>query len=378
MKIALLFTLVLIIPIAFASPLEDDLRATYGKEGITASTGHFNDVWARDSMFAAWGSLVLNDTEIVNVTLHTLLNAQRNGQIPLKVAHGIQPLKFIGIKTAWPRIVYYRNDKSSSKVVDSNCLFLITLEKYVSETHDYSLLENWTLIDSVYSWQLSQDTDNNSLIEQGTYADWADSLKREGETLYANACFAGSSIAMTKMARYSGQDDLKYIFNHKLTAEALQEFWNGDYYDEMQGNGVLDTAGNLLMIYFNLTNHSTEILSAIADASPNAALPVTMTPKHAFSEKSSLLYFAGMGDYHEKQRWSWIAALQLLVEKQYDYDAYKANSAWWKQKIDKDNGVYEVYEPDGSPVKRFFYKSEKPFAWGSGMMILVIDENLKV
>ena len=37
--------------------------------------------------------------------------------------------------------------------------------------------------------------------------------------------------------------------------------------------------------------------------------------------------------------------------------------------IEKDNDVYEVYEQNGHPLKRFWYKSEKQFTWGAGFFI---------
>ncbi len=37
--------------------------------------------------------------------------------------------------------------------------------------------------------------------------------------------------------------------------------------------------------------------------------------------------------------------------------------------IVKYNGVYEVYEKDGTPLKRIFYRSEHPFAWSAGLFL---------
>lgn len=41
------------------------------------------------------------------------------------------------------------------------------------------------------------------------------------------------------------------------------------------------------------------------------------------------------------------------------------------EQIVKYNGVYEIYEKNGKPVKRMFYQSEHPFAWSAGLYLWV-------
>ena len=41
------------------------LRSNYTDAGIVAGKDHFSDVWARDSLFASFGSIALGDTEVV-------------------------------------------------------------------------------------------------------------------------------------------------------------------------------------------------------------------------------------------------------------------------------------------------------------------------
>jgi len=42
-----------------------NLRQCYSDQGILAGLKHFDDYWARDSLYACWGALKLKDYEIV-------------------------------------------------------------------------------------------------------------------------------------------------------------------------------------------------------------------------------------------------------------------------------------------------------------------------
>lgn len=40
------------------------------------------------------------------------------------------------------------------------------------------------------------------------------------------------------------------------------------------------------------------------------------------------------------------------------------------KRIIQDHGVYEIYEQNGNPLKRTFYRSDGPFAWNAGLYVL--------
>ena len=42
------------------------LQSRYTSDGILAGETHFSDTWIRDCCFAGWGSLAINDTEVIN------------------------------------------------------------------------------------------------------------------------------------------------------------------------------------------------------------------------------------------------------------------------------------------------------------------------
>ncbi|HEX9817455.1 MAG TPA: hypothetical protein VGA89_00980 [Patescibacteria group bacterium] len=40
-------------------------------------------------------------------------------------------------------------------------------------------------------------------------------------------------------------------------------------------------------------------------------------------------------------------------------------------------GIYECYERNGQPMKRWLYRSEKPFAWAAGIIVSAFDQYQK-
>ncbi|MCM2325250.1 MAG: hypothetical protein NDI94_02215, partial [Candidatus Woesearchaeota archaeon] len=92
-------------------------------------------------------------------------------------------------------------------------------------------------------------------------------------------------------------------------------------------------------------------------------------PKYPKSLAYLPLRLVGLGDYHNGLSWLWLGAISSAAKKKIGMD----NEA--KEMLDKIGAliskygeVFEVYEK-GMPVKRMLYKSEKPFAWSSGLFI---------
>jgi hypothetical protein len=54
------------------------------------------------------------------------------------------------------------------------------------------------------------------------------------------------------------------------------------------------------------------------------------------------------------------------------------------KKVIEYNGICEIYEKNGSPVQRRFYRSEGPFAWSAGLylwaneLIVIGRKNMKL
>ena len=136
-----------------------------------------------------------------------------------------------------------------------------------------------------------------------------------------------------------------------------------------------------MAITFNIANkkQSLKIQRCIKRFKINQAVPSkTNYPKYPSTRVSLINHLGGLGDYHNGLSWLWLGCLDAIAKNKIGMK--KQAKQLLKQIAEiivKHNGVYEVYEQNGKPVKRFLYKSEHPFAWSSGLFIYAVH-NLKL
>jgi glycogen debranching enzyme len=352
--------------------LKRDLEECITSHGVFASTGVFRDLWARDSMFAVPGLLESGNAKGAHDSISRLLFAERNGQIPLKIARGSQFWRLVGFRMSGRAVAMYGNDKSPDAAIDPNMLLIIGLREYVESSNDLSILDDWTRLERAYAWLLVHMDPQTNLLVQGRYSDWADSLVRSGSTTYAQVIFCEALKSLAWLSRRLHEPDDQFVYMYKKARSALSRLWRGKYFAESLTSNRFDSAANLLAIKYGLTtsDQTKSILRECAlRAKPWILCPPMIEPSHPLCEKSFLVALAGMGAYHETHRWSWIGATYLMALKKHNPKHYSIVRDGWFKKIIADDGVYEVYEADGRPVKRLLYRSQKPFAWGAAMMI---------
>lgn len=332
---------------------------------IHPGSSHFSDCWIRDSLFSCFASLQLKDIVVVKKTLKYILREMsKEGQIPLRIGQKNILLKILGIKGK--RGVVYLDDKSSSIVLDSNSLFIIIakmLERKLEERFfDQKILER------IFNWLLLYDRDKDFLIEQDKYADWQDSIKREGKVLYTNILF-------WKAAHTLGKKDIAA----KIKKAIFKNFWNGRYFYDTEKIKSLAVDGNLLAIFFGLTNknQSISILKSILNASKKELLDNSY-PKYEKRYVFLPFFFIGMQDYHNGVKWLWLSSLFCLLLFRFHFVEWKDLYKKISELIEKENGVFEIYKNQKS-VRRLFYCSERDFSWNAAFFILLcyeIDKNI--
>ena len=366
--------------------LKRDLRSCYAKEGIFAGLRHFDDYWARDGFFAGLGALELEDYNIVRKQLNLFSKFQKkDGELPLRVGSYNILSKFMGFKRKRELKPRYEQDKLGSHAVDPNSLFVNLGYEYYQKTRDISFLRKkvWSFKKSV-DWLLS--VSENLLISEKKYGNWADSLKKEGKVFYSNVCFVRSLYCISNILKTVGENKLAREYK-QLYIEAknnLEIFWtetdtNTGYYIDWisdKKRSYFSTDGNVLAIVWNLTKKKKQILNFMEKNSLNKGFCVkTNFPSYESQFIYPPLKYLGMKDYHNGQKWLWLGFLDVVAKYE---NGKKKKSKRELQKILqivlKYDNVYEVYEEDGKPVNRLFYKSEVPFAWSSGIGIYALSK----
>lgn len=332
------------------------LRSDYSKLGILAGSNQFSDVWTRDACFACFGALELKDYDIVKQTLATVLKYQRrDGLLPFRVGDYNILLKLFGIKLKKKPRPRYVDDKRSSEVKDSNSLIIILANKYVKKSKDLDFAKKY-----YNKLRKALDYYKKDLIYELPYGNWCDSVPKKGKVLYTNVLFWKSITALDELGK-----KIKRAEGLDLIADAMKErinstFWNGLYFNDTDSNSVFDSCGNLLAVIFGLTNPNQK-KSILKFMEKCCLVGFTVRTSHPPYKSASFIdRMGGMADYHNL-RWLWIGCLYSLFNK-------KVLSKI-ADKINQYGMVFEVYERNGRPVKRFFYRSEINFAWSSGLFI---------
>ncbi|MFC1752082.1 amylo-alpha-1,6-glucosidase [Thermoproteota archaeon] len=359
------------------------LRSRYTDHGILAGRTHFSDIWLRDSCFASFGSLSAGDFDIVKQNLITMINNMgERGQIPLRIGQKYFYLNYFGIKgRPKPR---YVEDKGVSIPADSNTLFTITAEAYISKSKDLDFARDYfPLLKQAVDWTFNLDEDHDLLIEEGPYAGWADSVRKRGKVLYSNVLHYKALDSFGRICRMINKNTEASHYENltKKIKEKMDDlFWNGQYYIDWihrHRHTYFSADGNLLAIIFGLADRAkaSKILRCIHELDLDHGFSSqTSYPKYRYRHIFPLFFPFQIQDYHNGLHWLWINCVYAVARHRLGYkdDAVKIIEATAHQ-IVKYKGVYEVYFK-GKPVKRFFYKSEKGFAWSAGLFVWACKE----
>ncbi len=372
----------------------DNLRQCYSENGIIAGKQHFTDIWARDSCQAGLGAARADEQDKAQVkkNLKTLIRYQReDGLIPLRVGAGTLLFKLISKKLGnfmanvtnrKPAAIYTTaKDKpfTNSEVIDSGTWLVIAVNDYAVQTNDWDFAKaNFIALEKAIRWTEAQDKDDDGLIEEGPYANWADSIAKKGKVLYSNILYAKALKSISNISEMIGKKTGDFSKKAERTKEAINKvFWNGRYYIDWIDDKVHDdmpTYGNALAIVFGIADSSKG--NKIADEI-NKVFGGNMhfNPHSEKMGKNAypLMKVCGMADYSSLS-WLLIGCMDSVAKLKLGRkrEARKVLAAV-ADRIIAHNCVYEIYDKKGRPVKRLMYKSEGPFAWSAGLYLFAYD-----
>ena len=358
---------------------QKSLKSCYNNYGVSAGKHHFVDIWARDSFFSLLGT---KDFSILKSNITSFLKfTDKNGFVPYRILlSSINLLKYYGkpILLNKPR-PNYRSFQTGGLVVDGGLLLVILLNYYISQTKDYKFLnDNWIKIISIHNFYNKYR--KNNLLHQDLLCEWYDAVYKPGYGLYLNVLYLKFLKDLSILANYQNDLSLKnscLTIKSVLTNDLLNKFWNGEFlidWIDYKKHNVFNPNYNLLAVIFDVIDdmHQKIIIHSIDKRyKQNDFFLETSYPKYPFWRIPFYNYMLGVGDYCNGLKWLQSICLYSIALKrsgrQKDADRIIETVA---TKIVEYNDVYEVYESNGKPVNRLFYKSESPFAWNSGLFIL--------
>jgi glycogen debranching enzyme len=362
-------------------------RLLNGEEKLVLDAGwrNFREPWARDFGFASFGLVALNEFRVTRETLEAFLIYQRpTGQFPVKIhsTGGFERYLHSFLKREQPVDVplkpkYVTGHKTIS--ADGSALLVIAALNYARVAQDDQFARiHWPAYKRAMLWLEGFALDKDGLLQQAAYADWADSIARQGRVLYTNVVYWKALDDMAKAAvTYGTPEDQRY-FREKSwqVGESIADhFWRPDlgYFVTHRTLDNLSSAGNLLAVAWDLA--TAEQAHGILDAMRafDMASPVPTRVVHrAYPKKLVALEnrLAGISYYHTNAAWLWLGAWHViaLVRAERTAEAEELIHRM-AEVIVRDGEVHEVYAPDGRYASTFWYTSEAPLTWSAGMVV---------
>ncbi len=364
-----------------------DLRSNYRHRGVHAGHTHFSDFWTRDFCFASLGIMKLGDNAAVKRGIENFLQFQKpDGFVPFLIGTKYFLLKYLGLPVKH-RVPTYGDHKSKSAVVDQNPLIVMASCNYVKKSRDKRFAEkHFHELKKAVDWSISRDINKVYLMEEKYYANWADSIKKNGEVLYSNVCFYKSVADFAEICKICGRKSLfvEYAdYARKIKNSINEKFWNGRHYADWIDNGkkydFFASDGNFLAVMWGIADRekAKKIIEYAGEIKIDFPVPCrTNYPRYPAAYESGLMRLIMLGDYHNASlAWLWLGCCLAVAKKKAGLEKEAAETLErMAEIINRHNMVYEVYEMDGRPVKRMIYKSEIHFAWSSGMFIYAVNE----
>jgi GH15 family glucan-1,4-alpha-glucosidase len=363
------------------------LTSTLNKEILHAGYRNFSESWARDFGFAAYGLLTLKQYNPVKETLEAFFWHQTpEGQLPVK-------LHSVNVVTRFLHSFFEREQSTETLLkpkyisghgapsLDGQALLVIAALAYTQETGNKDFLENhWDELKAAMRWleNYRKGPDEDPLLHQGAFADWADSIARRGRVLYTNIVYwkALSEMAIAATRLDLQQESVFYFVKAENVLRAInRHFWRSDlgYFITSDELTQLSSDGNLLAIAWGMTKpeQAESILKIMEEARMAEPVPTRVTypsyPRQLIALENLL---GGMATYHTSASWLWIGAWHIiaLVKTGHMAEAQKLVMRILDV-IVRDRQVHEVHAPNGRPLSSIWYTPEAPLTWNAGMVI---------
>ncbi len=349
----------------------NDLRKCYTEKGILAGrkSKRYRQYWARNSFFASLGALRAGDSEQVKRNLQLFASLQnKNGMLPNQISQNLKPRYRLLI----------------GSVIDSTALFVVALYEYVKETQDMQFArQNFLSVRKAIEFLRSKDRDNDFLVEERVFANWADSVLRFGNVLYTNCCYYKALLSAGELCSLVKENSLAAKYR-RLAAKTKEKingmFWQGNYYldwIDFRRHDFFACDGNLLAIDWAIADkeQSQMILNKIKQHQLNKVPLQTNYPLYPLWRIPPTLLPLMEYHYHNGSSWPWLGCLNAIALRKVGWKNDAKRELKGVAGLINENGtVHEVFGQNGKPIRSLFLRSESPFAWNAGFFVRAVHE----
>lgn len=357
------------------------LLACATDDGFIAGVHHFVDLWARDSLFATLGANVSGLSHVSKKTIETFLFHQRHdGLVPFCIRRSrMTPGKYFGRHTYFPvPRAQFRSGQSGGTVPDGGLMSVIAARAYAQASSDMIFVKKYSAqFERAMRWYTGKFGDG--LIREWFQCEWADAVLKVGSTLYTNVLYwkaAGDLAWLLKKAGKSKESKTWTDLQTHIGTRIRTHLWTGEYFADwkhMLRHDYFASHGNMLAIVFGLATkrEAVSILSFAAKYAWNGKTLETNVPSYPWWRIPVQNYITGTADYHNHGcLWLQPGILYAMALNAAGQTG-RARSVFdsISSLVLSHETVYEVYERNGTPVRRTLYRSEGPFAWSAGLLL---------
>lgn len=348
---------------------------------LAAGQNQFRTLWTRDFCHAVRGLIVMGEVGVATDHLSRLLKCVRkDGLVPRVLDNRIVQWRvaYQTIRKIFPFLPALAlketlrpqyTDEHGSHAVDSNLLVLLASLQLRSTAEGQAWwAANETELKRVWHWYDAKI--QNGFVQQTAFADWQDSVRRNGVTFLTNLFYL---LAAKRLAKLGWQID--------VDTEALAQRLRDTFYDKQSGvflsllgSDVVSVDGNLIALEADefLSFEEKKSLWQALKFHPVTALGICSYPEWSKRDIAWHVHFAGLKRYHGGLAWSWLMGLALKVgHLQKDQEFVQMLRTKIHGLLLRDGEVVELYDPQDLwlPWSSWLLTAERPFSWGAGYMI---------
>jgi sucrose-6F-phosphate phosphohydrolase len=181
-----------ITPLGFsACSLEDNT--------VTGTDQNYRSIWARDGCFAVAETIEMDEPDIREAQLRTLVTLFEavtvNGQVPtnVRIDNGRVP-EYSGV--------------GGIASIDSGLWLVTAVYLYVTHTGDLTLLSEYGgRLQRIMDWLTSHDSNNDGLLEIPEAGDWTDLFGRSYHVLYDEVMWYRANVCYGRLLEYQQEFD---------------------------------------------------------------------------------------------------------------------------------------------------------------------------
>lgn len=336
---------------------------------LCAGFRHFREPWARDFGFACFGLLAEGRKQVVHDGIRLFFEHQKaDGQLPLKL-HSTRLLERY-LHSVLARVQPNETDlipryltAHGTRSLDSVLLLIIAWGEYVRRHGE--LTDLVPQVHKALGW-VERVRDGRGLINQGPFADWADSIGRRGAVLYTNVLWWKARLSLQEVEGTGTQAE-------EIQRNLIQHFFKDGYLHNTPHSPIFTSPANFMAVAWGLTDErqSTSILDYAERKNLSRMVPARVTDRsYPFYQVSPLMWVAGIPNYHTSCSWMWIGGWHAVAcQRAGRIERAREIVNKMLDTVDRDRTVFEVHAPDGKPLARLLYHSEEPLSWNAAMIL---------